>query len=186
MITINFSVNGKGELNVQPGDLLSYEVILVSNDERHLTGDFTVYQQGAEIASGHCAFAPEATCFGKVIVTTAKSPGTVTGMFHLSATVDGCGLCPDLSEDRSVLVHAGAASGDFNCDGSINSIDAELILQLTADLIQPFDCTGAGDANADGSTNSIDATLVLQYVAGLINTFPLSSPLNSQLPKRLA
>jgi hypothetical protein len=59
--------------------------------------------------------------------------------------------------------------GDFNCDNVVDSIDAALILQLTAALIQPFHCTGAGDANRDGYTNAIDAALVLQYVAGLIS-----------------
>jgi hypothetical protein len=52
----------------------------------------------------------------------------------------------------------------------VDAIDASLILQLTAALIQPFDCDGASDVNHDGFTNALDVALVLQYVAGLIDS----------------
>jgi alpha-tubulin suppressor-like RCC1 family protein len=63
-------------------------------------------------------------------------------------------------------VHA----GDANCDGSVNSIDALLVLQYVAALLGALRCQGAADANHDGSVNSIDAALILQYVAGLIGS----------------
>jgi hypothetical protein len=55
-----------------------------------------------------------------------------------------------------------------NCDTSVNSIDAALILQFSAGLVGSLACQADGDVNLDGSVNSIDAALVLQYVAGLI------------------
>jgi len=62
--------------------------------------------------------------------------------------------------------------GDVNCNGRTNSIDAQLILQLEADLIGSLGCQVAGDVNKDGQLNSIDAALILQYDAGLIDEFP--------------
>jgi hypothetical protein len=61
--------------------------------------------------------------------------------------------------------------GDFNCDGAINSIDAAIILQISAGLIVPLPCTGDGDVNHDDELNPIDAALILQYTAGLITAF---------------
>ena len=57
--------------------------------------------------------------------------------------------------------------GDVNCDGSVSSIDAALILQLDAGLLGSLPCAQNADLNGDGETNSIDASLVLQRVAGL-------------------
>ena len=58
--------------------------------------------------------------------------------------------------------------GDVNCDGNVNSIDAALILQLDAGLIDSLTCQQNADANGDGNINSIDAALILQLDAGLI------------------
>lgn len=69
--------------------------------------------------------------------------------------------------------------GDVNADGSIDSVDALLVLQIDAGLIGPEDVLGkveagrvltAGDVNSDGSLNSLDGLLILQHVAGLIPT----------------
>ncbi len=58
--------------------------------------------------------------------------------------------------------------GDVDCDDSVNSIDAALILQFGAGLIGDLSCLANADANEDGVVNAIDAALVLQYVAGLL------------------
>jgi len=58
--------------------------------------------------------------------------------------------------------------GDVDCDGSVSSIDASLILQLDAGLLDSLPCAHNADLNGDGEINSIDAALVLQRVAGLI------------------
>jgi len=62
--------------------------------------------------------------------------------------------------------------GDANCDGVVNSIDANVVLQQSARLIGSAQCAGAADANRDGAVQSIDATLILQYEAGLLGQLP--------------
>ena len=62
--------------------------------------------------------------------------------------------------------------GDANCAGGISSIDAALILQAEAGLIDSLPCEQTADVNGDGATNSLDAALILQYVAGIIATLP--------------
>jgi disulfide bond formation protein DsbB len=62
--------------------------------------------------------------------------------------------------------------GDVDCDGSVTSIDAALILQLIAGFIASLPCQDAADVNEDGMITAVDATLILQFVAGLIGTLP--------------
>ena len=56
--------------------------------------------------------------------------------------------------------------GDANKDGTVNAIDAALVLQYSAGLFPSINPNA--DWNRDGRTNSIDAALILQRVAGLI------------------
>ena len=69
--------------------------------------------------------------------------------------------------------------GDVNGDGTVNSIDATLISQHVAGLINlniaystlsPSVITRA-DVNNNGNIDSIDQSLISQYNAGLITTF---------------
>ena len=62
--------------------------------------------------------------------------------------------------------------GDVNCDGTVNPLDAALILQVSAGLITTLPCPDGGDINDDGVTNPLDATLVLQFSAGLLVSLP--------------
>ncbi len=59
-------------------------------------------------------------------------------------------------------------AGDSDCNGSVNSIDAALILQNVAGLLANLTCPDGADANSDGRINAIDAALVLQFSAGLL------------------
>ena len=63
---------------------------------------------------------------------------------------------------------AAPPGGDANCDGSVNAIDAALILQLGAALVPGVPCPSEADVSGDGEINAVDAALVLQIVAGLI------------------
>ena len=72
-----------------------------------------------------------------------------------------------------------AAVGDANCDGSVNSIDAALILQLHAGLID--EVCGDADVNEDGTVNSIDALLIIQFLVDVI-ILPHLTPTPTILP----
>jgi hypothetical protein len=63
-------------------------------------------------------------------------------------------------------------AGDVDCSTTVTSLDALLILQLAAALIDSLDCD-VGDVDGMGGTNAVDALLILQYVAGLIPGLPV-------------
>ena len=57
--------------------------------------------------------------------------------------------------------------GDADCNGIVNPIDAALMLQFGAGIIDSLGCPEDADVNHDGVVNSIDAALTLQKSAGL-------------------
>ena len=71
-----------------------------------------------------------------------------------------------------IIVQGSVLAGDADCSGDVSAIDAALMLQLSAGLIDELPCPQNGDANFDGMTNAVDAALVLQFVAGLLPTLP--------------
>jgi plastocyanin len=74
---------------------------------------------------------------------------------------------------RGLVVVAGAAQiGDVNGSGVIDAIDAALVLQFGAELLDWLWSLERADTNVDTNVNAIDAALVLQYNAGLIDTLP--------------
>lgn len=77
--------------------------------------------------------------------------------------------------DAVIRIMAGPASrpsGDVNCDGGADSIDAALVLQQDAGLIEALPFSKHGDVNEDGKIDSTDAALILQFTAGLLNSLP--------------
>ncbi len=60
------------------------------------------------------------------------------------------------------------AIADVDCGGSVNAIDALLVLQFSASLVSALDCLDAADVNLDHIINAVDAALILQIDAGLI------------------
>lgn len=64
--------------------------------------------------------------------------------------------------------------GDANCDGRVNAIDAALVLQLNAGLLQDLPCRAFADANQNGSIGPVDATLILQYSSGMLPALPVA------------
>jgi len=66
----------------------------------------------------------------------------------------------------------GIGNGDVNCNDLVDSIDALLVLQLIAQLVQSLECEFAADVNQNGVVDSIDVALLLQFVANLIPALP--------------
>jgi len=62
-----------------------------------------------------------------------------------------------------------APPGDASCDGAVTSVDAALVLQYDAQLLEALPCPDAADANTDGAITSVDAALILQMSAGLLD-----------------
>src|SRR3989344_3738389 len=67
---------------------------------------------------------------------------------------------------------AAGKTGDVNCDGRTNSIDAALELQRVAGLTGQLPCESEGDVNNDHLLNAVDVALILQRSAGIIVEFP--------------
>ena len=63
-------------------------------------------------------------------------------------------------------------AGDANCDRYVDSIDALMMLQLTAGLIPSLPCQEEADADGDGQITAIESALVLQFAAGLLAALP--------------
>jgi hypothetical protein len=61
--------------------------------------------------------------------------------------------------------------GDVDCDGAAGSVDAALVLQHSAGLVESLECLDATDVSQDSIANSIDAALILQFEADLIQYF---------------
>lgn len=59
-------------------------------------------------------------------------------------------------------------NGDANCDDSIDSLDALLVLQFEAGLVDRLIFPEGTDSNKDGKIDSRDALLILQFNAGLM------------------
>jgi alkaline phosphatase D len=94
----------------------------------------------------------------------------------LGADVDGNGLVPceegTPAPTPTRTPTPTGTRGDANCDGRTDAIDAALILQRTAGLLNSLPCAQNADVNRDGRVDAVDASLVLQRVAGLLDAFP--------------
>lgn len=68
--------------------------------------------------------------------------------------------------------------GDANQDNLVNSVDATLVLQYYANIInseQDSNFLTYSDVNGDKIINSVDVTLILQYYSNIISVFPVES-----------
>lgn len=62
--------------------------------------------------------------------------------------------------------------GDVDCDRTVDSRDAAIILQLVVGFISRVGCPIIADVNADSVVGPRDAQLILQFVAGLVPSLP--------------
>jgi hypothetical protein len=72
---------------------------------------------------------------------------------------------------RTPTPRPSADAGDVNKNGRVDSIDASIVLQYTAGLLDTINDTA--DVNENGRIDSIDATIILQFGAGLIDELPV-------------
>ena len=63
-------------------------------------------------------------------------------------------------------------NGDASCDGSVDAVDAALVLQFSAGILGSVPCADGADVNSDGDITSVDAALILQFTAGLLDSLP--------------
>ena len=68
-------------------------------------------------------------------------------------------------------VPAASLYGDTTCDGLINSIDAQLVLQAVAALLANLPCTANGDVDGNGIVDVVDAALILVFEVRFIDGF---------------
>lgn len=111
--------------------------------------------------SADLAFVP----VGKDLTVDAVSLGDVLGN-----SIPGQGVSGEVNINGPSCGGPGNLAGDANCNGSVNAIDAALILQINAGLIGPPSCSGNSDVDGNGRIDAIDAALVLQFTAGLIGS----------------
>lgn len=76
---------------------------------------------------------------------------------------------PATSEEKNEELNE---TGDVNADGTVNSLDAALVLKSDANIIElDFDASMNADVNGDGTVNSLDAAQILKFDAKLITEF---------------
>ena len=88
-----------------------------------------------------------------------RTTETASHPLVIAAMLAAAGIDTSADDTQAVSI------GDANADGSINALDAALVLQYVVGAAQLSD-SSAADANADGSVNTLDAALILQWAVG--------------------
>ena len=114
--------------------------------------------------------------FGETSLTLVIPADAIGGddSFHFALYVLGASYQPTDCVPNGGFIRSPvpATSGDVNCDGQVNSLDAILIMQFFARLTFGLPCQNVGDLNGNGSVGPLDALLILQYEAGLLDALP--------------
>lgn len=115
----------------------------------------------------------DAAGFSQLVVSSAEIED---GCGELGATVSfrvgAVAAVEELSWEPGVQRLDLQLYGDVSCNLVVDAIDAALMLQADAQLLDQLDCPASADANDDGASDALDATLVLQFGAGLLASFP--------------
>lgn len=87
-----------------------------------------------------------------------------------------------LASGPSVRAQAQVELGNVDCSGTVDSIDAALVLQDVAGLAPSLPCANLADVDEDGLVTSLDASFILQYVARLIPVLPAPAIALANIP----
>jgi len=103
-----------------------------------------------------------------ISVFVDATPGDPTDID--AKVVNGTAICADEASKPTPTPPGSKpkVAGDANCDGETNAVDAALVLQYVAGLLDELACVDA-DYNHDGDIDALDAALILQKDAGLID-----------------
>ena len=172
---------GDGELIAGSPDLTNaFGVAIDAN------GDYLVTDGNSDIVrkvtpSGVVTTYAEDASWGRLIGIATGPKGDVVvsdesngAIYHISEggpSVEIYSGAP-LSSPNGLILLGPNRPGDVNCDNLIDSVDALLVLQLEAALIQGLICNVNGDVNLDNEIDPLDATLILQFIAGFFPTLP--------------
>ncbi len=137
--------------NVNPGTNLPHREVWSANFDGKCQNGVNVYLQTTN---------PDNHALIQAVAFT-NSSGQVTPTATRTPT-----RTPTPTRTRTPTPHK--ACGDVNDDGHVNSVDASLLLQLSAGRVAQLPNMASADTNRDGSVNAIDATVVLQIDAGIL------------------
>jgi hypothetical protein len=129
----------------------------------HDDGNVELDLFGADKAAGPIAFAHSMTNHERIAYL-----GPDDAAYGLQITI-GAGRSDLNSYDLLISTGLPATDiGDANDEDGVNAIDAAVILQYSAALIDTLPSSRSANANGNCAIDAIDASLVLQYDAGLI------------------
>ena len=116
-------------------------------------------------AGATTSFSPSSvTPTGSSTLNIQTSASTPPDSYSLTITGIGGGKTHTATATL-VVSDADGIVGDINGDGSVTSVDALMVLQMTVGNIAE---TSSADINGDGSVTSVDALMILQAVVGNI------------------
>jgi hypothetical protein len=110
--------------------------------------------------------------FGAAVVDPNGVPVYPAPAGEQQVDQDGDTIRERVDTADALLISCVLPPGDVNRNGQADSVDATIILQYLAGLLDRAPATWRMDANGDGVVNAIDVTLVLQFDAGLIPFIP--------------
>ncbi len=120
------------------------------------------------IAALSCKKAGESALTLTISVFVDATPGDPTDIE--TKVANGMAICAEQASKPTPTPPGSdpKVAGDANCDGEANALDAALVLQYVAGLLDELACVDA-DYNHDGRIDALDAALILQKDAGLID-----------------
>jgi hypothetical protein len=138
-------------------------------------GDLQVTATSTDKSKNTSEFSANFTVLG-IPCTPTPTPAINTPAPEATPVPPTATTSPTATSIPPTATPGGKACGDVNDDGIVNAIDATLILQLSAALVDSLANEPSGDVNNNGELNAVDATLILQRVADLIPVSGLTCP----------